>query len=167
MSNRKTDLKKLTELIEGIETAMLTTIGKNRHLVSRPLRTQQIGDDGALWFITNRHSCKADEIKMHPQVNVAYASASANTYISVAGKASLVFDKARIHQLWSPAMDVFYPEGKDDPEICLLKVEMESAEYWEGPSTYIGKALYFVIAAITEDPTVLSANESMRIGKKS
>ena len=166
MGSKQMDLGKLVELIKGIDIAMLTTRAKDGRMLSRPLRTQQVEADGDLWFITSRSSHKAEDIRANPQVNVSYASHSGNTYVSVAGKACLVFDKAKIHELWSPAMAIFYPLGEDDPDLCLLKVEVESAEYWDGPGGFLGKALYLVAAAVTQDPGVLSDNEKMRVGLK-
>ena len=163
MGRKDDSLEKLGKLIEGNDIAMLTTrIGDGR-LLSRPLRVMDFDAEGALWFITDRNSHKAEEIRLQPQVNASFASAADNTYISIAGRASVVFDKARLSQLWSPAMMVFYPKGIDDPELCLLRVQAESAEYWDGPGGLVGQALYLALAAATRDPGVLSDNERMRI----
>lgn len=166
MTSKESEINSLAALVDGIDIVMVTTTAKDGRLVSRPLRTQQMETDGDLWFITSRSSHKVEEIKQHPQVNVAYASQSGNTYVSVAGKASLVFDKAKLHALWSPAAQLFYPDGKDDPDLCLLRVKMESVEYWDGPSGMLGKALYLVMAAVTQEPGVMSDNERIEFGKK-
>jgi len=166
MGRKDDSLEKLGKLIEGNDIAMLTTrIGDGR-LLSRPLRMQEFDGEGALWFITDRNSHKAEEIRLQPQVNASFASGEHNTYISIAGRASVIFDKARLSQLWSPAMVAFYPNGVDDPDLCLLRVQAESAEYWDGPGGLIGQALYLVTAAATRDPGVLSENERMRISPR-
>jgi general stress protein 26 len=163
MGRKDDSLEKLGKLIEGNEIAMLTTrIGDGR-LLSRPLRMMEFDASGALWFITDRNSHKAEEVRLQPQVNASFASAEHNTYVSIAGRAAVVFDKARLSQLWSPAMMVFYPKGIDDPDLCLLRVQAESAEYWDGPGGLLGQALYLVMTAATHDPGVLSDNERMRI----
>jgi len=162
MGRKDDSLQKLTRLIDGIEVAMLTTRLGDGRLLSRPLRTQEIDDEGALWFITDRNSHKAEEIRLQPRVNLAWAAPERNTWVSVAGYASLVFDKAKLHQLWSPQMSLFYPDGEDDPGLCLLKVQPESAEYWDAPGGMIGTALYLAMTALSRDPGVLSENERMR-----
>jgi general stress protein 26 len=151
-------LDKLGKLIEGIDIAMLTTRTGEGRLLSRPLRAQQLDDEGALWFITDRNSHKAEEVRLQPQVNASFASGERNTYVSLSGRASVVFDKARLQELWSPPMSVFYPRGIDDPELCLLRVQVESAEYWDGPGGLVGQALYLAATALTRDPGVLSEN---------
>lgn len=64
---------------------MFTTTGVDGRLYSRPLATQQVAFDGDLWFVITGDSPKVAEIALDPRVNVAYASPSKNTYVSVAG----------------------------------------------------------------------------------
>ena len=166
MARKDDSLEKLGKLIDGIDIAMLTTrIGDGR-LLSRPLRVQELDAEGALWFITDRNSHKAEEIRLQPQVNASFASGERNTYVSIAGSASVVFDKARLSQMWTPAMSVFYPKGVDDPDLCLLRVQVESAEYWDGPGGFVGQALYLAMTALTRDPNVLSDNARMDLRGK-
>jgi general stress protein 26 len=159
---RRDALAKLATLIEGIDIAMFTSRTHDGRMLSRPLRAQELDvEAGALWFITDRDSHKATEVQAQPQVNVAFAAPSANTYVSIAGRAQVLFDKARLHALWSPAMGLFYPAGEDDPALCLLRVDIDSAEYWDSPGGVVGNALYLASAALTGDAGVLSENARM------
>ena len=161
MGRKDDSLERLGKLVAGIDIAMLTTRLGDGRLLSRPLRAQQLDAEGALWFITDRNSHKAEEIRLQPQVNASFASEERNTYVSVAGRASVIFDKAKLLELWTPAMSVFYPRGIDDPDLCLLRVQVESAEYWDGPGGFVGQALYLAMTAISRDPGVLSDNARM------
>ncbi|MDH5823939.1 pyridoxamine 5'-phosphate oxidase family protein [Luteimonas sp. RD2P54] len=162
--DRSDHIRKLAELIEDVDIAMLTTVGPDGRLVSRPLGTQEVEFDGDLWFATGADSGKVAEIRANPQVNVAYASAAKNTYVSVSGKASIVDDREKIERFWSPAMKVFFPEGKDDPNLRLIHVAAESAEYWDGPGSAVGKALSLATAAVTGDPGAMTDNERIDLG---
>lgn len=128
-------IARLGELVGEVKVAMLTTIAPDGELVSRPLRTLQVAFDGDLWFITSADSGKVVDVARNDQVNLAYARPSDNIYVSVSGRAQLVRDRAHLEQLWSDHMEAYFPKGKDDPDIALLKVEVDSAEYWEGPGT--------------------------------
>lgn len=163
MTRHEDNIRHLANLIKDVEIAMLTTTRADGRLASRPLGTQQVEFDGNLWFATAADSEKVAEIKADPQVNVAYASAGKNTYVSISGKASIVSDREKIEELWSPAMKIFFPEGKDDPNLRLILVRAESAEYWDGPGTAIGKALYLLVAAVSDDPGAMSDNETLKI----
>jgi len=156
--NRSEQMRQLAALIKDVEVAMFTTTGVDGRLYSRPLGTQQVEFNGDLWFATGANSPKIAEIALNPRVNVGYASPSKNTYVSVAGVASIVDDRSRIEELWSPAMQLFFPGGKHDPNLRLIHVRAESAEYWDGPGTLLGKALSFVLSAVEDEPTRLADN---------
>ena len=155
-TDRQHHIEQLADLIRDVDIAMFTTTGVDGRLYSRPLGTQEVAFDGDLWFATSADSPKVAEIALNPRVNVAYASPSKNTYVSVAGTAQVVHDRAKIEELWSPAMKLFFPGGKDDPNLRLIHVRAESAEYWDGPGTLLGKALSFVLSAVTDEPGALS-----------
>ncbi|WP_343649289.1 pyridoxamine 5'-phosphate oxidase family protein [Stenotrophomonas sp.] len=155
---RAEHIAQLSELIKDVEVAMFTTTGVDGRLYSRPLGTQQVDFDGDLWFATAADSPKVAEIALNPRVNVAYASTSKNTYVSVSGRARIVDDREKIEALWSPAMKLFFPGGKEDPNLRLIQVRAETAEYWEGPGTLLGKALSFVLSAVQDDPSQLGDN---------
>jgi len=159
MSNARAEhIAQLAELIKDVEVAMFTTTGVDGRLYSRPLATQQVAFDGDLWFVITADSPKVAEIALDPHVNVAYASPSKNTYVSVAGRARVVDDRAKVEELWSPAMKLFFPGGKDDSNLRLIHVRADSAEYWDGPGTLLGKALTFVLSAVQDEPGQLADN---------
>lgn len=155
---RQQHVTQLAALIKDVQVAMFTTTGVDGRLYSRPLGTQQVEFDGDLWFATSADSPKVAEIAFNPRVNVAYASPSKNTYVSVNGIAQIVDDREKIDALWSPAMKLFFPAGKDDPKLRLIHVRAESAEYWDGPGTLLGRALSFVLSAVQDDPSPLADN---------
>ncbi len=157
-ADRQQHITQLAALIKDVEVAMFTTTGVDGRLYSRPLGTQEVEFDGDLWFATSADSPKVAEIALNPRVNVAYASPSKNSYVSVSGTAEIVADRAKIDELWSPAMKLFFPEGKDDPNLRLIHVHAESAEYWDGPGTLLGKALSFVLSAVQDEPARLGDN---------
>ena len=159
VSERAEHTAKLAELIKDVRIAMLTTTRPDGRLVSRPLGTQEVEFDGDLWFATGADSAKVAEIRANPFVNVSYASTSANTFVSVSGRAEVLDDRAKVEQIWSPAMKLFFPGGRDDPNLRLIHVHAETAEYWDGPGTLVGKALTFLLTAVTDDPASLSENE--------
>ena len=159
MSERTEHIRRLAELIKDVRIAMLTTSRPDGRPVSRPLGTQEVEFDGDLWFATGADSAKVAEIAANPYVNVAYASTSRNTFVSVSGRAEVLDDRAKVDAIWSPAMALFFPSGKDDPNLRLIRVQADTAEYWDGPGPILGKALHLMLTAVTDDPANLSENE--------
>lgn len=153
------NLKRIGELLKKIDIAMLTTVGKGGYLMSRPLSTQQAQFDGErVRFFTEADSPKVAEIGRNPKVNLAYASKGKNVYVSLTGTAKVSRDRAVIDALWNDAMKAFFPKGKDDPNLVLLDVAVHSIEYWDGPGTWIGKAVSFIVARVTRNEEVMGEN---------
>jgi general stress protein 26 len=143
MSERTRCLDKLGELIADVEIAMLTTVRGDGRLVSRPLRTVAASGPagGELWFFVQAGSHKVAEIEREPHVNLAYAAPGRNTYVSVSGRARVVDNRAKVRELWTPLLNGYFPEGPDDRNLVLLRVDVDGAEYWDGPGTIVGQAL--------------------------
>ena len=81
-----------------------------------------VDQNGDIWFFTQASSHKVTEIEKLPKVNVSFADPDNQRYVSVSGAAQLVRDRTRIDELWRPEFKIWFPEGKDDPEIALLRV---------------------------------------------
>jgi general stress protein 26 len=146
--NREESINKIKELTEGIDFCMLTTLDGGM-LRSRPMSTQEFEFDGDLWFFTSDNTHKIDEIQKDNRVNVAYSKPEDNKYLSVSGKAEVVKDRAKIEELWSPVLKAWFPEGLDDPHLCLLKIPVEQAEYWDAPNSTIVQLFGMVKAIAT------------------
>ena len=162
MRNTRTEeINQLRELIAGIDVAMFTTQGSGRQLHSRPLQTQQVDDEGMIWFLTSRQTDVVGELQAHPAVCLTYASHSKNTYVCVSGSAHEIHDQAKVSELWSPVAAVLFPGGRDDPDLTLLRVTPEHAEAWTGPSGTVGRVLAFVAAAITGEREAMGSKREL------
>lgn len=128
--------EKLCALINDINFAMLTTVTADGRLRSRPMGTQRVDvQEEALWFFTSSDSPKTKEIYHEQQVCVSYANPSDHQYVSVSGQALVLRDKAKARELWTPAAEIWFPKGIDDPRLILLRVGIESAEYWDSSAS--------------------------------
>ena len=145
---RRDSIEKIRQLTEGIDFCMLTTIDAGQ-LRSRPMSTQQTEFDGDIWFFTSDDTHKVDEIAKDDRVCAAYAKPSDDTYVSISGRAEIVRDRAKMEELWSPILKAWFPQGLDDPHLCLLKVTAEQAEYWDSPSGKLVQLFGFVKALAT------------------
>jgi general stress protein 26 len=136
MANEK--LSKLYDLIKDIEIAMFTTRRSDGRLVSRPMATQKEAAGADLWFVTAKSTDKLDEIRNDAHVNLAYYKDRTREWVSVSGKAKIVDDRAKIHELWAPDWRAWFgDEGgpndgtADDPRIILIGVDVEIAMFLE------------------------------------
>ncbi len=167
MSDSKTpvthDLNTLFEKIKDVRMAMLTTFDEAHNLHSRPMATIKPEADGALLFFTDKESAKVYEVQKNSQVNLSYADPSANTYASVTGRASAYHDEAKIAELWSEPMRGWFPKGKEDPDVALLKVTVEQAEYWDAPSSKVVRVVGYAKAKLTGSTPDFGENRKVRV----
>jgi general stress protein 26 len=128
---REEAIHKIGTLISQVPVAMLTTTSSRGWLRSRPMVAQRGPFDGELWFLTSRTAAKSGEVRDRRQVNVSYASPERDCYVSIAGIATLVDDRVRAKALWGEALEPWFPKGLADPDLVLIRVEAEEAEYWD------------------------------------
>jgi general stress protein 26 len=127
--------EKVVELLKDINVAMMATRGDGGEMHARPMATSLSTFEGDLWFFTDAQSPKIAEIERNPETLLTYANENKQHYVSVQGSAELVRDRSKIAELWSEPLRVWFPKGKDDPNIALIKVHVDKAEYWDSPSS--------------------------------
>jgi general stress protein 26 len=145
------DQKKIDELIHGIRTAMLTTLDEEGRMHSRPMANIERTFDGTLYFFTRRSAPKIDEIHKDQRVNVTFADPSNDRYVSIAGNATVVRDVPLARELWSPALNPWFPGGPDDRDLALLKIDVTTAEYWDVTVNRMVQLYEYIKAAVTGD----------------
>ena len=151
--NVNPEIQKIADKIKYIKTAMLVTMEEDGCLRSRPMQTLQVeGTD--LLFLTGYASGKTHEIKNDSHVNVTYADEGKKVYVSVSGRAMISKDRQKIEELWTEAFKAWFPGGKDDPNIALIRVNVEKAEYWDSPSGLVAQTFALGKALVTGRPPV-------------
>ncbi len=69
------------------------------------------------------------------------------------GTATVLRDKSLIDQLWSETWRLWFPMGKDDPTLCLLRVDAQSGEYWDRAGSNRLKYLFEGLKAVMQGTT--------------
>jgi general stress protein 26 len=132
------ELDTLYEMIDELDTAMLTTRRSDGHLVSRAMANQKRAPGADLWFVTRDTSGKLVDLSNDPHINLAYYKDRTREWISVAGLATISYDRDTIAQLYAADWKMWFgDEGDprhgtpDDPRIALIGVDVHSAVFLE------------------------------------
>jgi general stress protein 26 len=125
--------QRFDELVEKFDNAMLTTQTREGELRARPMAIAKHREGATLYFATNMHSVKIGELEAHPEVAVTMQNA--NQYLTLSGRAAEVRDRSLIESFFSPMWKLWFPRGKDDPDLVLIKVEPADGEYWDMSKT--------------------------------
>jgi general stress protein 26 len=147
-----TELHDLRDRVKDVKFGMFTTQDATGTLTSRPLTLQQLDDEGNIWFFVSDQEAFTGELAGHPSVNVSFADVDDHLYVSVSGRAELLRDRAKAEELWNPAVKAWFPQGLDDPHLALLRVQLQSAEYWDTANSKMVTLFAMAKAAITGKP---------------
>jgi general stress protein 26 len=160
----KEGMEKIAALVKGIRIAMMSTIDQAGQIHSRPMATQDEPFNGTLWFLTRSTSEKIGDIRERQKVTLDYSDPNDSKYITLRGTASVRRDRAKIEKMWNPMYKAWFPEGKDDPEIAVLRVEVNEGEYWEANSSKIIMGIRYVAAAVTGGAVSVGESGHVEVG---
>ena len=151
----------LKDLLEAFDTAMLITRhGEREH--ARPMAIAGVEDANTLWFVTSDDSPKSDEIRSDARASVTLQSAT--RYVALSGIARLVDDRRKIDELWKPTWKAWFPNGKDDPKLVLIRVSVTDAEFWDNAGTKgIRYAFEAAKALVTGEPAAPVSGQHGRV----
>ena len=138
-------IKKMKELAEEIKICMFCTYDDQHTMQTAPMGAQEIDEDGTFWFLSTKESKRNTDLETNPATDLIFAQPSASSYLSVRGKSEVFYDREKINDLWNGIAKNWFTEGKDDPNISVIRFTPEEAYYWD---TKNGKMISFLKIAI-------------------
>jgi len=129
------DQDRVWEMMKTIGFAMLVTRDGDK-LRARPMSAVVERDQNAIYFLTDARRHKDEEIARDPNVNLSFADAGSQKYVSLTGVATISNDRAKIREMFSIPAKAWW-DSAEDPNIRVLKVSPDDAEYWDSPGTVV------------------------------
>jgi len=140
----------LDELLAKFRTGFLVSHAQagdpDAHYHARPMALLDRDDAGDLWFATSIGSPKVSEVEADPKVLVTFQDGA--RFVAVTGHALVVRDRKKVDEIWGPEMKAWFPDGKDDPDLVLLKVDAREAAFWDASGTRGLKYLFRAAKAL-------------------
>lgn len=143
-------IEKIKELAN--EKICLFCTYENEGIISRPMSTQAVDDDGTLWFFSQKGSDKNIQIRKEDKVYLMYMEPGKNQYLSLTGYGEVLVDRNKIDELWNSIAKAWFPEGKDDPSLTLIKVTPQTGHYWDTKNGKLVSMIKIAISALTGKP---------------
>ena len=150
----------VAEIMKETRIAVLTYQSLAGALVSTPMGMQDFDDPGTTWFITQRSSDKVTALEADPRVNVSCSSKAG--WVSLAGTAKVSDDTAKLKELWDASAGAFMSGGPEDPDNVLLRIDGDTAEYWESPGK-VGVAIQMAKGLLTDSEPDLGDNDTVTL----
>jgi general stress protein 26 len=158
--NTARDIDRAWELMKKIGFAMLVTRDGDK-LRARPMSAYLEREHNAIYFLTDARRHKDDEIARNPNINLSFANAGDQKYVSVSGTAVVSNDRVKIKELFSTPAKAWW-DSADDPNIRVLKISPEEAEFWDSPGTVISY-VKMAAAAVTGTRPDIGENRKVAI----
>ncbi|MGN6193598.1 MAG: pyridoxamine 5'-phosphate oxidase family protein [Ginsengibacter sp.] len=154
--------KKFKKLVMDINVCMFITNNReNNH--TRPMATIKVEDNGSLWFFTDVRSIKVEEVSAENTVHLVYAHPGKESYMDVWGKADVITDKKIIKDKWKPLVKAWFPNGVDDPNLALLKVQPNNIYYWDAETGKMVAFLKIAASAVTGKQLAEGAEGKLKV----
>jgi general stress protein 26 len=156
---RNEEMDKVARFIDGAGVGMLTTVGENGKLASRPMMPLHMDSEGSIWFFTKNTA--HDKEAPASELNLTFSDASDGKFISLAGASSLLHDREKMEALWSPMMKAWFPQGPEDQTLALLRVDVHGGEYWASSSSAVVRFTTHVLSALAGREIGLGENKTV------
>ena len=157
--NNKQGIDKLKSLVGDIMVCLFCTdLKTDDGSTCRPMSAIKVCDQGNIWFFSEKNSEKNKAIETDKNVQLFFSHPGKGSYLVVNGDASIILDKAKIEELWSPVAKIWFKEGKDDPNISIIKVTPTSAYYWDTDGNRMINILKMAASVVT-GTNLVSSNE--------
>jgi general stress protein 26 len=158
-------IDRVWDIVEKVGVAMLTTrfIGGLR---ARPLEARPDRATGIIWFLTDVRSGKDTEVAAAPDIGLVFIDTADKAYLSITGRAEIARDTARAAAIWKSTDLPWWPGGPEDRSLRVLRVEPDTAELWDGPSSSIVAAFEFAKARLTGSKPNLGENRKISVPMK-
>jgi general stress protein 26 len=146
--SQREGVEKMREIATAARVCHFVTALDTKPLASRPMSIQEVDDQGNFWFLSPKSSHKNHDINDDPEVQLFFANPSSSEFLTVFGYAEIIQDRKKLEEIWSPIAKTWFTEGKDDPEISILKVNAADAYYWDTKNNRMIQLMKIVAGAV-------------------
>jgi len=152
-------LKKFKKIVEDVRVCMFITNNQTEEEHTRPMSVVDVEENGTLWFYTDIRSIKVEEVATDRKVHLTFAHPGKESYMDVCGTGHIETDRALVKQKWTPVVKAYFPDGADDPNIALLRVQPYSVYYWEAETGKMVQFFKMAVSAVTGNTKIAQSAE--------
>jgi general stress protein 26 len=141
-------INKIKELVNHNSICHFATMLTDAPAHTRPMSVAKVCDQGNFWFLSDKDSTKNSELLWDDHVQLFFSNNSDSEYMTAYGRATILTDREKIDELWTPIAKAWFTEGKNDPCISVIKLSPEEAYYWDIKSGKMVSMLKILASAV-------------------
>ncbi len=139
-------IDKIQDMVGNDNIVMFCCDLDAKPFAATPMSTQQVEEDGTIWFFSTKDSDRNRHLAKDPRAQVLFGDSGSQDYLSLYGNAVVLDDPAKAEELWTPFVKVWFPEGPTDPTLTLIRFRPKEGFYWD---TKHGKMVAFAKMAFS------------------
>ena len=160
----KEAIDKLKSLVDEIVICLFcTNLKTDDGSTCRPMSAIKVCDQGNIWFFSEKNSDKNKDIEKDKNVQLFFSHSAKGSYLIVNGDAEIILDKAKIEELWTPVAKIWFKEGKEDPNISIIKVTPHNAYYWDTDGNMMINFFKMLASVVTGTNLVTGNQGALRV----
>lgn len=156
-------VEKIRELVKGSPTALFATHLTTLPIHACPMQAQQVDDAGDIWFFSGADSHHNAHIGSDHRVQLFFSNNSDYQFLTVYGEASISKERAKIDELWDTTVKAWFSDGKDDPNLTLIRVTPQDAHYWATKNGKVISLIQMVGAAVAGKVPDLGVHGDLKV----
>ena len=145
-------IEKIRHIAEG-EIAMMHTFNDRKVGIVRPMATAGVDANGTIWFLSRDQSPKNQQLETDQVMQVTYSVKSRSEYLVLDGQGGVLRDQTKLDELWKAVDKTWFPEGKNDPQVTLIRFIPEIGHYWDTKHSRMVQLLGMAVGAVTGKPS--------------
>ena len=139
--------QRLWREIDHEKTVMLGLVG-GEHM--QPMTAFADEHDGTIWFYVRKDNDLIRQSGRDGAAAMACLMTRDHGFIAcIAGQLAEHYDRDRIARFWNPIASAWFPEGKDDPSLTLLRLVPKDARVWVSQSNPVSFGFALAKAKLT------------------
>ena len=121
----------IAQHLREIDTCMLVSRGDDGRLHARPMSNNgQVEWDGSSRFFAPADGRLVAELERDPEVVTTYRADDRFAWVALSGRAEIIDDADEKRRYWLEELDRWFPNGPDDQNVALIRVEATYAQWW-------------------------------------
>lgn len=129
----ETNFPEISDFLYKNEIGSLSFVKPDHRIGSCPLIIRGVERDKTAWFFVHRNGFLAKSLDRNHHVNYHVRNTEDYKFLSIEANAFLVDDQKRVDFYWSPIFRTWFPGGKHDDNLALMKLDIQEAHLWESP----------------------------------
>lgn len=154
--------EKIKELAEAARTCLMMTMLDQRPFNVRPMALQKVDEYGSIYFMSDRNSDKNKNLEQNNEMHLTFSNSAKSEYLSLYGRAKVYRDQREIDEMYSAFVNTWF-DGKNDPNITIIRFIPEAGHYWDTKNGKIVALAGMIVGAITGKETDNSLEGDLRI----